>query len=208
MSILNFFKKIDKLATSDLVAGRHSPTTANSEKILDVTPPTEAEFDEALLEDCPASNSDAASEDDELFEIEEPSQPVAKTKAKTSSGEANKSYLFQQSWLKQFPWLKIIDAQNKMVFCKVCNQEKMKTAWSKEKLLPTWRVDFFKYHETKDRSHVKAVENIKARPKQIIEKASDAARAKMCGQMLRCLQKVLFVVKKICQSARRPICTS
>lgn len=186
MSILNFFKKVDKLTPQDDVAESNSP---------------EPEMDVEYLLNCDENSSmndeDQLSAEEEKIQ-EEPSdsaEPVP-PKKRSRNFEAIKSYSFQQSWLKQFPWLKIIDSRNQIVSCKLCSQEKMKTAWAKEKPLPTWRVDFFKYHETKDKGHIKAVENIKARPKQIIENASNVAREKMCGQIMRCLQKVLFVVQK------------
>uniref|UniRef100_A0A915IN56 DUF4371 domain-containing protein n=1 Tax=Romanomermis culicivorax TaxID=13658 RepID=A0A915IN56_ROMCU len=115
----------------------------------------------------------------------------------------NPQYGFKHIWLKKFLWLKIASFDEKKVYCDFCKSEKVNTIWSLSKILPTWRIDAFNYHEQKDKDHAKAVAAIKTRPLNAIKTAAKVVQQKDGEAVIRIIRKVLFVVQH-----NQPISTS
>lgn len=110
--------------------------------------------------------------------------------------DQKKEYSFQLKWLKQFQWLKIVNSEQKIVQCTTCKGEKISSVWATGKALPTWRVDFFKYHETKDKGHMKAINIKNQKPMKLMEKAYNVAHEKIGSEIHLVMKKVLLIVQQ------------
>uniref|UniRef100_A0A915J847 Uncharacterized protein n=1 Tax=Romanomermis culicivorax TaxID=13658 RepID=A0A915J847_ROMCU len=90
----------------------------------------------------------------------------------------NRQYGLKRIWLKKFPCLKVASFDKKKVYCDFCKSEKVNTILSSSKILPTWRINTFNYHEQKDEDHAKVVAAMKTRPLNAIKTAAKVAQQK------------------------------
>lgn len=89
----------------------------------------------------------------------------------------------------------MVSQTKKEVVCTYCKQEKIDSIWSVGKPFTSWRIDPLKYHDTKDKDHLKAVAAMKNRPQNMIKKAATVAYKRGGESIIKIMRNVIYVLQ-------------